>query len=137
RLPAVVKAIRRKIIDRGGDIRFSCRAEDLDIQDGRVRGVSTSSGYVPASIAFIATGHSARDTYVMLQRRRVPMVQKPFQMGVRIEQPQEAVNRMQYGRDRLEDDLGAADYSLVAHGRYDLFTFCMCAGGHIIPSVSA
>ena len=64
------------------------------------------------------------------------MVQKPFQMGVRIEQPQETVNRMQYGPTRLEEKLGAADYSLVARGPHDLFTFCMCAGGNVIPSVS-
>jgi uncharacterized FAD-dependent dehydrogenase len=72
----------------------------------------------------------------MLLHRGVPMVQKPFQMGVRIEQPQETVNRVQYGPSRLEDRLGAADYSLVARSRHDLFTFCMCAGGYIIPSVS-
>ena len=72
----------------------------------------------------------------MLLRRGVPMEQKPFQMGVRIEQPQETVNRVKYGRSHLEDTLGAADYNLVAHGPHDLFTFCMCAGGYIIPSVS-
>src|SRR6476660_3853805 len=73
----------------------------------------------------------------MLLERGVPMVQKPFQMGVRIEQPQETVNRMQYGSARLEEKLGAADYALVAPGTHDWFTFCMCAGGQVIPSVSA
>src|SRR5207248_1737616 len=91
----------------------------------------------PAEAAVLAVGHSARDTYAMLLRRGVPMVPKPFQMGVRIEQPQEAVNRVKYGPARLEEKLGAADYSLVARGRHDLFTFCMCAGGQVIPSVSA
>src|SRR5262249_16625518 len=61
---------------------------------------------------------------------------KPFQFGVRIEQPQETVNRVQYGPTHLEQQLGAADYSLVARGPNDLFTFCMCAGGNVIPSVS-
>jgi uncharacterized FAD-dependent dehydrogenase len=84
----------------------------------------------------LAIGHSARDTYQTLLARGVPMAQKPFQMGVRIEQPQETVNRVQYGSARLEEKLGSADYSLVARGRHDLFTFCMCAGGHVIPSVS-
>jgi uncharacterized FAD-dependent dehydrogenase len=65
------------------------------------------------------------------------MVHKPFQMGLRIEHPQEVVNRVQYGSAPLEEKLGAADYALVARGRHDLFTFCMCAGGHVIPSVSA
>jgi hypothetical protein len=64
------------------------------------------------------------------------MEQKAFQLGLRIEQPQEQVNRVQYGSRRLEDLLGAADYSLVAHGPLDVFTFCMCAGGQVIPSVS-
>jgi uncharacterized FAD-dependent dehydrogenase len=136
RLPAVVKAIRRRIEALGGEVRFSCRVEDLDIAEGRLRGLVTSSGYLSASVAFLGIGHSARDTLAMLLRRGVPMVPKPFQMGVRIEQPQETVNRVQYGPAPLEEKLGSADYSLVARGKHDLFTFCMCAGGHIIPSVS-
>jgi uncharacterized FAD-dependent dehydrogenase len=72
----------------------------------------------------------------MLARRNVPMSQKPFQFGVRIEHTQETVNRAQYGGRRWEQVLGNADYSLVAHGKNDLFTFCMCAGGTVIPSVS-
>lgn len=136
RLPAVVKALRQRIEAMGGTIRFSCRVEDLDIADGRLRGIGTSSGYMPASVVILAVGHSARDTYAMLLNRGIPMTPKPFQMGVRIEHPQEAVNRVQYGSQRREERLGAADYSLVARGPHDLFTFCMCAGGYIIPSVS-
>jgi uncharacterized FAD-dependent dehydrogenase len=136
RLPAVVKAIRQEIEALGGEVMFSCRVEDLDLADGRLRGLVTSSGYVPATVAVLAIGHSARDTYRMLVARGVPMVQKPFQFGVRIEHLQETVNRVQYGPTPLEQRLGAADYSLVAHGRHDLFTFCMCAGGYVMPSVS-
>jgi len=136
RLPAVVKAFRQRIEALGGEVRFCCRMEELDLADNQLRGLATSSGYIPTSVAILATGHSARDTYRMLLRKGVPMVRKPFQIGVRIEQPQETVNRVQYGSARLEDKLGAADYSLVARGRRNLFTFCMCAGGHIIPSVS-
>ena len=136
RLPAVVKAIRRQIESLGGEVRFSCRVDDLDIHEGRLRGLMTTSGHIPASVALLATGHSARDTYAMLVRRGVPLVHKAFQMGVRIEQPQETVNRVQYGRIHWEEKLGEADYTLVAHGPNDLFTFCMCAGGHVIPSVS-
>jgi uncharacterized FAD-dependent dehydrogenase len=137
RLPAVVKAIRRQIEALGGTMRFSCRVEDLDIREGRLRGLVTSSGYIAARVALLAIGHSARDTYNMLLKRGVPLVQKPFQMGVRIEQPQESANRAVYGSKKWEEKLGAADYALVARGRNDLFTFCMCAGGQIIPSVSA
>lgn len=136
RLPAVVKALRQRIEALGGEVRFSCRVEDLDLADGRLRGLHTSGGYVPASVALLAIGHSARDTYAMLLRRGVPMTPKPFQMGVRIEQPQETVNRVQYGRTHLEDRLGPASYELVARGPDNLFTFCMCAGGYIMPSVS-
>ncbi len=136
RLPALVKALRRRIEAMGGTFRFSCRVEDVDLTDGRLRGLVTSSGPVPANVALLAIGHSARDTYAMLLQRGVPMVPKPFQMGLRIEQPQEIVNRVQYGSAPLEKKLGHADYSLVARGQHDLFTFCMCAGGRVIPSVS-
>jgi hypothetical protein len=136
RLPAVVKAWRQRIEALGGEVRFHCKVEDLDWSDDRVRGVQTTSGYIPADTVVLAVGHSARDTYQMLHRRGVPMVRKPFQFGLRIEHAQELVNRVQYGPNRLEERLGSADYSLVAHGRYDVFTFCMCAGGYIIPSVS-
>ena len=140
RLPAVVKALRQRIQRAGGELRFSCRLEDLDLcgESGgqRLRGLATSSGHFRTGVCVLAIGHSARDTYQMLHRRGVPIEQKPFQIGVRIEQPQEQVNRTQYGAARLEDKLGAADYSLVARGSVNLFTFCMCAGGQVIPSVS-
>jgi uncharacterized FAD-dependent dehydrogenase len=136
RLPAVVKALRRRVEALGGEVRFGCRVEDLDVRDGRLCGLATSSGDVATDVAVLAVGHSARDTYRMLAARGVPMVRKPFQLGVRVEHPQEVVNRVRYGPAPLERRLGAADYSLVAHGPRDLFTFCMCAGGYIMPSVS-
>jgi len=136
RLPAVVKEMRRRTIEFGGEFRFDCRLDDLDLADGRVRGAVTSSGYVKTSVVMLAIGHSARDTYEMLFRRGVPIVPKPFQIGLRIEQPQAQVNRVQYGAALLESRLGAADYSLVARGPLNVFTFCMCAGGYIMPSVS-
>ena len=138
RLPAVVKAIRQRIEDFGGEVRFLTRVEDLQFTDGRLTGVHTSSGFIPTSVVALAIGHSARDTYRMLAERRVPMTPKPFQFGVRIEHRQDLVNAVQFGprHERYEELLGNADYSLVASGAHDLFTFCMCAGGYIIPSVS-
>jgi uncharacterized protein len=138
RLPAVVKAIRQRIEDLGGEVRFLTRVEDLQFTDGRLTGVNTSSGFIPASVVVLAIGHSARDTYRMLAERRVPMTQKAFQFGVRIEHRQDVVNAVQFGprHTHYEELLGNADYSLVASGTHDLFTFCMCAGGYIIPSVS-
>lgn len=137
RLPAVVKALRRRIERLGGEVRFLARVEDLEFSSAGIASVATSGGAIPADVVVLAIGHSARDTYEMLARRGVPLEQKPFQMGVRVEHPQELVNRIRYGRRTLEDSLGNADYSLVARGEHDLFTFCMCAGGYVIPSVSA
>lgn len=138
RLPAVVKAIRQRIEALGGEVRFDCCVEDVDWRDGRLFGLMTSGGHVACEVALLAIGHSARDTYEMLARRGVPMERKAFQFGVRVEHPQGLINRVQYGGRHLEDRLGNADYSLVANnpGGRDLFTFCMCAGGYVIPSVS-
>ena len=138
RLPAVVKSIRQKIENNGGEVRFLTRLDDLVIDAKGINGIQTSSGFIPASVVILATGHSARDTYRMLAERKVPMTPKPFQFGVRIEHQQDVVNRVQFGyrHSHYEELLGNADYSLVAHGKHDLFTFCMCAGGNMIPSVS-
>jgi uncharacterized FAD-dependent dehydrogenase len=138
RLPAVVKAIRQRIEQYGGEVRFLTRVEDIQIAEGRLTGVHTSSGFIPAGVVVLAIGHSARDTYRMLAAHGVPMAPKPFQFGVRIEHRQEVVNATQFGprHEQYQEHLGNADYSLVASGTHDLFTFCMCAGGYIIPSVS-
>jgi uncharacterized FAD-dependent dehydrogenase len=137
RLPLVVRTLRRKVEELGGEVRFSCRVEDLDCPDGRIRGIETSSGRVDAGAVVLAIGHSARDTYTMLLRRGIPLECKRFQLGVRIEQPQAQVNLARYGPASDHPALGAADYNLIARaaGR-DLFTFCMCAGGYVMPSVS-
>ncbi len=136
RLPMRVRNLRRKIEALGGRYRFGCRVEGLDVSDGRLRGVHTSAGHMPASAAILAMGHSARDTYAALYGQGVPMQAKAFQLGLRIEHPQQVVDRHKYGRAGYQELLGAADYALVARGGKDLFTFCMCAGGVIIPSVS-
>src|SRR5262249_2675266 len=79
RLPALVNAIGQSIERLGGEVRFSCRVEALDLAAGQLRGLVTSSGYIPCEVAMLAIGHSARDTYAMLHRRGVPMAPKPFQ----------------------------------------------------------
>ena len=136
RLPMICRNFRRATAALGGEYRFDCCVEGLDVADGQLRGLQTSSGYLRTSAAILAIGHSARDTYSMLHAAGVPMQPKAFQLGLRIEQPQSVVNDHKYAHERYLDLLGAADYTLVAHGQRDLFTFCMCAGGWIIPSVS-
>jgi len=136
RLPLIVRNFRRRIEALGGEYYFGCRLEGLDIVDGGLRGLHTSRGYIAATQAVLGIGHSARDTYGMLLDAGIPMRQKAFQLGLRIEQPQDQVNRHKYGRPEYLPLLGAADYTLTAHGQRDVFSFCMCAGGTTIPSVS-
>ena len=136
KLPMICRNFRRKIESVGGEYKFDCRMEGLDVVDGRVRGVLTSSGHIPTTHVILGIGHSARDTYRMLHELGVPMQPKAFQLGLRIEQPQEQVNAWKYGREEYLEQLGAADYTLVAKGQRDLYTFCMCAGGIVIPSIS-
>lgn len=136
KLPMICRNIRRRIEQWGGEYRFGCRLEGLDVRQGRLVAILTSSGRMPVQHVILGIGHSARDTYRMLHELGVPMRPKAFQLGLRIEQPQTQVNQWKYGRPEYLDLLGAADYALVVHGRRDLYTFCMCAGGFVIPSVS-
>lgn len=141
RLPAVVKALRRSILAHGGEVRFGCRVDDLLLdRGGTVVGVRTNQGDIPTSVVILAIGHSARDTFAMLHARGVPMEPKPFQLGLRIEQPQAQVNAAQYGDcspGRPGALLGPADYTMnVQAGDRDVFSFCMCAGGYVMPSVA-
>ncbi len=136
KLPRVVRNFRRAIEALGGEYRFNCQMERLEVADGVLRGVHTSSGFIPSRTVILGIGHSARDTYQTLFEQGVPFVQKAFQLGLRIEQPQEQVNRHKYGKAEYCEILGAADYTLNAKAERDVFTFCMCAGGIVIPSIS-
>lgn len=136
KLPLICRNFRREIERLGGEYRFQCRMEGIDVVEGQIQGVHTSSGYIATRHLLLGIGHSARDTYEMLHGVGVPLAQKAFQLGLRIEQPQEQVNRWKYGKDHYLDLLGAADYSLVANGQRDLYSFCMCAGGIVMPSIS-
>lgn len=136
RLPMVVRNFRRRIEELGGEYRFECCVDGLELCDGRVTGLRTSSGRIETSRVVLGIGHSARDTYQQLFEQGVPFEQKAFQLGLRIEQPQEQINNHKYGSPEYESILGAADYTLTAKGQRDLYTFCMCAGGEVIPSIS-
>ncbi len=136
KLPMICRNYRRKIEALGGEYKFGCQLEGISIRDGRVIGIHTSAGDMACGQLILGIGHSARDTYQMLYDLGVPMVQKAFQLGLRIEQPQSQINHHKYGRPEYEALLGAADYSLQARGPKSVFTFCMCAGGIIMPSIS-
>lgn len=138
RLPAVIKAIRERIISCGGEVRFGCRVDGLIMTDGEVRGVRTARGEEFHGSVILATGHSARDVYRFLNSAGVALEPKGLAIGVRLEHPQELIDRLQYhspsGRGKY---LPAAEYSMLTRidGRA-VYSFCMCPGGFIIPAAS-
>lgn len=143
RLPAVVSALRQKIIALGGEVRFEHRLADMSFEEGRLARVSiedpTGTCYtLPANHVVIACGHSARDTFEMLHARGLSLEQKPFAMGVRIEHPQQLINKAQWGKAAAHPALGAADYKLAVHldNRRSAYTFCMCPGGTVVCAAS-
>ncbi|HXU45420.1 MAG TPA: NAD(P)/FAD-dependent oxidoreductase [Thermoanaerobaculia bacterium] len=142
RLVKVVEGLRAKIESLGGEIRFRSRVEDLLLERGRVRGVVLAGGWEIASDhVVLAVGHSARDTFEMLDRRGVHLVPKPFSIGFRIEHPQALIDRCRYGEQAGHPKLGAADYKLVNHCRRgkngrSVYSFCMCPGGTVVAAAS-
>lgn len=139
RLPGIMKAIRQTIIECGGEVRFQTKVDRLLIQDGAVRGVLTADGSeVVGDAVILATGHSARDVYRSLARDGIRMESKGLAVGVRLEHPQQAIDRIQYhspaGRGRW---LPAAEYNFVAQvdGR-GVYSFCMCPGGVVVAAGS-
>lgn len=141
RLPAIIKSIRGTIEQHGGEVHFNTRVTDLLMSEDKreVTGVVTASGTEFHGPVILATGHSARDVYEMLQRREVEMEAKGIAVGVRLEHPQALIDRIQYhspaGRGKY---LPAAEYSMLTRvdGRA-VYSFCMCPGGVIIPAASA
>lgn len=138
RLPKVIKGIRETIIRCGGEVRFSTRVDGLIMKEGQVVGVSTSAGEAIGGPVILATGHSARDVYRMLDKADVRLEPKGIAVGVRVEHPQELIDRIQYhspaGRGKY---LPAAEYSMLTRveGR-GVYSFCMCPGGFIIPAAT-
>jgi uncharacterized FAD-dependent dehydrogenase len=139
RLTGVVAAMRREIIDLGGEVRFENKVTDLLIKDGRIEGVALETGEALYSRhVVLALGHSSRDTFRMLERRRVFLEPKPFAIGFRIEHPQSMIDRTRLGRFAGHPALGAADYKLVHHASNNraVYSFCMCPGGTVVAATS-
>ncbi|MBU1230041.1 MAG: hypothetical protein KKA55_09150 [Proteobacteria bacterium] len=138
-LRGVVLALRRSILALGGAVRFSSRVDALAVRQGRLAGVVLADGSeIPAQAVVLAVGHSARDTFAMLQSGGVRLEQKPFAMGCRVEHLQGAINRAQLRDLAGHPALGPADYKLAhqaVNGR-SAYTFCMCPGGSVIAASS-
>jgi len=138
RLPAIIQSIRNSILEAGGEIHFNQRVTDILIRKGKACGVTVQNGSVYESVAVIlATGHSARDIYELLQRNHVVLEAKNFALGLRVEHPQSLIDQIQYRQSPRDPFLPAAAYSLVkqVEGR-GVFSFCMCPGGIIVPSAT-
>ena len=139
RLVSMVEHIRAEVEALGGEYRFGSHVVDLEIGLDGVEGVVLAGGErIAARQVVLAVGHSARDTFEMLERRGVDMVAKPFSIGFRIEHPQGLIDRCRYGAFAGHKLLGAADYKLVHHaanGR-SVYSFCMCPGGTVVAAAS-
>ncbi|MDO4268287.1 MAG: FAD-dependent oxidoreductase [Eubacteriales bacterium] len=145
-LAGIVKSMRQEIIRLGGQVRFCCRAKELDIQNGCMRGVFTETrledgtvkeDYIPAEAVVLAVGHSARDTFFMLRDKGIPMNAKSFAVGLRIQHPQRLINKSQYGMEE-PGRLGAASYKVTRQtsGGRGVYSFCMCPGGYVVNASS-
>ncbi len=139
KLPKIIANIRQRILDHGGEVHFGQRVTDLMIRGGSVMGALTQDGSAhEAGALILATGHSARDIYQLLQDRGVSFEAKPYAMGLRTEHPQSLIDRIQYGQDPRHPNLPAADYRLSCQiGGRGVFSFCMCPGGLIVPAATA
>lgn len=134
RLRAVLVFLRRELERLGATFRFGARVDELIVEDRRARGAVLAGGErIAAGAVILAMGHSARDTYAMLHERGVALEYKPFQLGLRIEHPQELIDAAQYGR--LAGQLPVAEY-VLNDKRRQVFSFCMCPGGTLMASVS-
>ncbi|MDU2065073.1 MAG: hypothetical protein E6713_09520 [Sporomusaceae bacterium] len=139
-LKRVVKNLRQKIIDLGGEVRFFSQVTNLEKDAfGAVKSVTIGQHEkIPASVVLLGIGHSARDTYEMLSTS-VAMEAKPFAIGLRIEHPQSLLDQAQYGSFAGHPKLGAADYALVYHDKQasrTAYSFCMCPGGIVVAAAS-
>ena len=138
-LKKVIKNIREEIIKSGGFIRFGSKVTDFLIKEDRLTGIEINhQEIINTEVCLLGIGHSARDTFELLYKKSMVIQQKPFSVGLRIEHPQDLINKSQYGEFHNHPALGAAEYKLSHHlpnGR-SCYTFCMCPGGYVVNAVS-
>ena len=142
KLKEVVVNIRKHIEMLGGEIRFNTEFVDFESKNGKITAITTRDvnlnveNTIETDALILAVGHSATNVYKLLKERQVSLKQKPFAIGVRIEQSQEEINKAQYGENC--EGFPAANYKLAVHlsnGR-SVFTFCNCPGGVVVASSS-
>ncbi|WP_027472134.1 NAD(P)/FAD-dependent oxidoreductase [Saccharicrinis fermentans] len=139
RLPGVIKKMRESIITAGGEVLFNATVTDLVIEDSSVKGLVLKDGTnIKAKAVVLATGHSARDVYTMLDNRAIELEAKTWAMGVRVEHPQELIDQIQYhSPDGRGEYLPAASYNFSCQVQErGVYSFCMCPGGFIVPAMT-
>ena len=139
KLPHIITAMRQQVLDCGGEVHFEKKVTDLLVEKDRVTAVVTAGGDTIRADAFIlATGHSARDIFTLLHRKKILIEAKPFALGVRVEHPQTLIDTAQYHCLFRGDHLPPAAYSWVEQvdGK-GVFSFCMCPGGIIAPAATS
>ncbi len=138
-LPKVIGSIRETIEKAGGEYHFNSRVTDIILENDRIKGVLLQNGDKVEGIAVVlATGHSARDIYYLLQRKNIVLEAKSFALGVRVEHPQELIDKIQYHGTSHGKYLPPAAYTMVEQvGDRGVYSFCMCPGGVVVPAATA
>lgn len=134
----IVKAIRNRITECGGEVRFENQLTDFSANNNKIEKIMCGSGEESVSALVLALGHSARDTFEMLAEKNVFLEPKPFSVGARIEHKQSAVEESLYGKHAGNPLLPKGEYQLSwrnGQGR-GVYTFCMCPGGMVVPASS-
>ena len=135
KLPQIIQDIRNKIIECGGQVLFEKRVIDFKIKNNQIKGVVLQDKTsIESNKVILATGHSARDIFELLQKKNISIEAKPFAIGVRAEHPQALIDKIQYSCNVRGEFLPPAPYSIVKQvaGR-GMYSFCMCPGGVIAP----
>ena len=138
KLPKVIEVMRERIKNCGGEVHFMTRVDKLLMSDGKVTGVETADGQIFNGPVILATGHSARDVYRMLNENKIEIEAKGIAVGVRLEHPQHLIDCIQYHSPKGRGEyLPPAEYSFVtqADGR-GVYSFCMCPGGFVVPAAT-
>jgi hypothetical protein len=139
KLPGIITAIRETIEHFGGELHFESKLTDIISEGDQINAVTINGEYLfKTNHLILATGHSARDIFELLHRKKILIEAKPFALGVRIEHPQHIIDRIQYKCDPRGDYLPPASYSIVNQSlNRGVFSFCMCPGGIIAPAATS